>query len=113
MAEVPIGMAAEAGSKEVVLTWLGLFRILMDLTGRLLPWPVSWACMLRPFPQLPAWPLLSSETPANRESCLRKNKMKTRQKENRKSEVQPTGRSGACFQREAQITLQGWDQERL
>jgi len=69
--------------------------------------------MLKPFPQLPAWPLLSSETPANRESCLRKNKMKTRQKENRKSEVQPAGRSGACFQREAQITRQGWDQEML
>lgn len=33
MAEVSIGMAAEAGSKEVMLTCLGLFRILMDLTG--------------------------------------------------------------------------------
>lgn len=41
MAEVPGGNGAEAGSKEAVLTWLGLFRILIHLIGRLLPWPVS------------------------------------------------------------------------
>lgn len=70
MAEVSTGMAAETGSKEAVLTWLGLFRILMYLTGRLLPLPWSWPCMLEPFPQLSVWPLLSSETTVNGESCL-------------------------------------------
>lgn len=49
--------------------------------------------MLEPFLQLPAWPLLFSETPANRESCLNIGSL---EKDKRQTEGQREKRSATC-----------------
>lgn len=63
MAEVFIGISAKDDSKEAVLVWLGLFSILTNFTGRLIPWPLSQTQKLESFPQLPACLLFYPETP--------------------------------------------------